>query len=190
MEQFIKDGEVKARNQIVIRTEEEMIICPNDETLAAHGWQPYVPVVAPRTMSPFEAVQNIVAKQFNERKDISNDEALEYMVIIRKWETYIGTTREAGTIVVYGDKPWRVRQAHLVQTQYPPSLDTASLYEVIDKKHTGDIDDPIPYTPPMEIFEGKYYTDGGVLYRCTRSSGIALSHNLSALVGAYVAIIN
>lgn len=190
MEQFIKDGEVKARNQIVIRTEEEMIICPNDEALAAHGWQPYVPVVAPRTMSPFEAVQNIVAKQFNERKDISNDEALEYMVIIRKWETYIGTTREAGTIVVYGDKPWRVRQAHLVQTQYPPSLDTASLYEVIDKKHTGDIDDPIPYTPPMEIFEGKYYTDGGVLYRCTRSSGIALSHNLSALVGAYVAIIN
>lgn len=189
MEQFIKDGEVKARNQIVIRTEEEMIICPNDATLEAHGWQPYVPVVAPRTMSPLEAVHNIVTKQFNERKDITNDEALEYMVIIRGWESYIGITREAGTIVVHDGKPWRVRQSHLVQAQYPPSLDTASLYEVIDKEHTGDIDDPIPYTPPMEIFDGKYYTEDGVLYRCTRSSGIALSHNLSALVGTYVELV-
>ena len=189
MEQFIKDGEVKARNQIVIRTEEEMIICPNDETLAAHGWQPYVPVVAPRTMSPFEAVQNIVTKQFNERKDISNDEALEYMIIIRKWETYIGITREAGTIVVHDGKPWRIRQTHTIQSIYPPSLDTASLYEVIDKEHTGDIYDPIPYTPPMEIFEGKYYTEGKVLYQCTRSSGTALSHNLSALVGLYVELV-
>lgn len=189
MEQFIKNGEVKARNQIVIRTEEEMIICPNDETLAAHGWQPYVPVVAPRTMSPLEAVQNIVTKQFNERKDISNNEALEYMVIIRKWETYIGTTLEAGTIVIHDDKPWRVRQAHLVQTQYPPSLDTASLYEVIDKEHTGDINDPIPYTPPMEIFEGKYYAEANNKFICIRSSEVALTHNLIDLTGLYVSLV-
>lgn len=188
MEQFEKDGEVKARNQIVIRTEEEMIICPNDDTLEAHGWQPYVPVVAPRTMSPLEAVHNIVTKQFNERKDISNDEALEYMVIIRKWETYVGSTLEAGTIVVYDDKPWRVRQEHLAQSHYPPSLDTASLYEVIDKEHTGDIDDPIPYVVPMKIFKDKYYIEDGIKYICTRDSGTALTHNLNALIGLYVAV--
>lgn len=186
MEQFIKNGEVKARNQIVIRTEEEMIICPNDETLAAHGWQPYVPVLAPRTMSPFEAVQNIVTKQFNERKDISNNEALEYMIIIRKWESYIGTTLEAGTIVVYDGKPWRIRQTHTIQSIYPPSLDTASLYEAIDKEHDGTLEDPIPYVAPMEIFEGKYYIQDKIVYKCIRNSETALTHNLSNLVNIYV----
>ena len=40
----------------------------------------------------------------------------------------------------------------------------------------------------MEIFNGKYYTQGGTKYLCTRDSGIALSHDLSALVGLYVQI--
>lgn len=38
----------------------------------------------------------------------------------------------------------------------------------------------------MEIFNGKYYTQGGVKYLCTRDSGTALTHDLSALVGLYV----
>ena len=49
-----------------------------------------------------------------------------------------------------------------------------------------DADDPIAYVPPMEIFNGKYYMQGGVKYLCTRDSGTALSHDLSALVGLYV----
>ena len=71
----------------------------------------------------------------------------------------------------------------------PPSLDTAALYEVIEVEPAGTQDDPIPYMPPMEIFNGKYYTQGGVLYKCTRDSGQALSHDLSALVGHYVEVI-
>lgn len=38
----------------------------------------------------------------------------------------------------------------------------------------------------MEIFEGKYYTQNEVLYKCIRDSGIPLSYGLSALVGTYV----
>jgi hypothetical protein len=52
------------------------------------------------------------------------------------------------------------------------------------------MEDPIPYTPPMEIFEGKYYTQYDVLYKCTRNSGIALSHDLYDLKGIYVEIVN
>lgn len=48
---------------------------------------------------------------------------------------------------------------------------------------------PSADTPPMEIFSGKYYTEGGVLYLCTRDSGQALSHDLSALVGLYVEVV-
>lgn len=71
---------------------------------------------------------------------------------------------------------------------YPPSLATASLYEVIVLTATGEKDDPIPYTPPMEIFNGKYYTQDEALYLCTRDSGVALSHNLRDLVGIYVEV--
>jgi hypothetical protein len=70
-----------------------------------------------------------------------------------------------------------------------PGLETASLWKVVDEEHEGTIDDAIPYTPPMEIFANKYYTQDGVLYRCTRDSGIPLSHDLSALVGLYVELV-
>ena len=63
------------------------------------------------------------------------------------------------------------------------------LYEVIEVEPAGTQDDPIQYTPPMEIFNGKYYTQGGVLYKCTRDSGQALTHDLAALVGLYVDVV-
>ena len=66
----------------------------------------------------------------------------------------------------------------------------ASLYERIVKDHEGTQDDPIPYAPPMEIFNGKYYTQDDVLYLCTRDSGQALTHNLSELVGLYVEVVS
>jgi len=42
----------------------------------------------------------------------------------------------------------------------------------------------------MEIFNGKYYTQDEVLYRCMRDSGQALTHNLSELVGLYVEVVS
>ena len=72
---------------------------------------------------------------------------------------------------------------------YPPSVNTASLYEVIVQQHSGTMEDPIPYTPPMEIFEGKYYLQNDTLYLCTRDSGTALSHDLAVWVGLYVKIV-
>lgn len=55
-----------------------------------------------------------------------------------------------------------------------------------ENNHEGTEDDPIPYTPPMELFNGKFYTQDGVKYKCTRDSGTPLSHDLKDLVGTYV----
>ena len=66
----------------------------------------------------------------------------------------------------------------------------ASLYERIVKDHEGTESDPIPYAPPMEIFNGKYYAQDDVLYLCTRDSGQALTHNLSELVSLYVEVVS
>jgi hypothetical protein len=90
---------------------------------------------------------------------------------------------------MYNSALWKARQTHTALEVYPPSVATASLYEVVVYHHEGTESDPIPYTPPMEIFEGKYYVQDGVKYLCTRNSGTALSHNLSDLVGIYCDII-
>lgn len=67
--------------------------------------------------------------------------------------------------------------------------ETAALYEVIEEQHEGTIEDPIPYAPPQEIFNNKYYIQYDVKYRCTRDSGTALTHDLTSLVGLYVEIV-
>lgn len=55
--------------------------------------------------------------------------------------------------------------------------------------HAGTDDDPIPYTPPMELFNGKYYTQDGVKYLCDRDSGQAFDYDLTELVGLYVELV-
>lgn len=194
MKKYIKDGVIKSRDNIVLKVTREIngkevklqVINPSEEAILADGWVEYIPPKVEPKKSRMQIVQELVVKQYNERTDITNEEALDYMAIIYPWDYYLDKVLTEGMMVTYDDKPWRVRQTHTPLEVYPPSLATASLYESIDKEHSGEDDDPIPYTPPMEIVEGKYYIQEGVVYRCTRNSEVALSHNLSALVGLYV----
>lgn len=198
MKRYIKDGIIKTRNNIVLRVTKEIdgkevklqVINPSEEAILADGWVEYLVEYTPPQGEPkksrMQIVEELVVKQYNERTDISNEEALDYMAIIYPWDYYLDKELTEGMIVTYEDKPWRVRQTHTAMEIYPPSLDTASLYEAIDKEHSGEADDPIPYTPPMEIFKGKYYIEEEVVYMCTRNSEVALSHKLGDLVGLYV----
>ena len=186
---YTKNGQVKLANRIVITTEESQIINPTHEMLLEAGWVEYVaPEVEPQPYrkSESEVMQEIVLEQYNQRTDIPNQEALDRMVVIYDWSKYIGKVLLQGQLCVYNDKVWRSRQEHTVLEVYPPSMDTASLYEVIEIIPTGEKDDPIPYTPPMEIFDGKYYSEDNLLYLCNRDSGTALTHRLADLVGIYV----
>lgn len=197
MKQYIKDGIIKSRNNIVLRVTKKIngkevnlqVINPSEEAILADGWVEYVPPKIEPKKSRMQIVQELVVKQYNERTDISNEEALDYMAIIYPWDYYLDKVLTEGMMVIYEDKPWRVRQTHTALEIYPPSLATASLYEAIDKEHDGTLEDPIPYNPPMEIFKDKHYVEDGVVYRCTRDSGTALSHKLSALVGLYVEVV-
>lgn len=131
-----------------------------------------------------ETIQE-TSKKIN-RIDLTDNEALSVKDFYPTWESKIGDNVEQGYKMRYGGNLWKVRQNHMIMEHYPPSKDTAALYEVIEEQHKGTIDDPIPYVPPMEIFSGKYYTQNDVKYRCTRDSGTALTHDLSALIGLYV----
>ena len=201
MKRYIKDGIIKTRNQIVVKSQRTIkdkdgndkvvgmnIYNPTEEIILADGWVEYIPEPKQRKKTPYEISQEIVLEQYNQRTDIPNQEALDRMVVIYDWSKYIGRVLKQGQLCVYNDKVWRARQEHTVLEVYPPSMDTASLYEVIEKIHTGEKDDPIPYAPPMEIFDGKYYSENGILYLCIRNSDTALTHELSMLVGLYVSI--
>lgn len=194
MKHYTKNGEIKPRNQIVLRVTKEIngkevklqVINPSEEAILADGWVEYIPPKVEPKKSRIQIVQELVVKQYNERTDISNEEALDYMAIIYPWDYYLDKVLTEGMMVTYEDKPWRVRQTHTPLEIYPPSLATASLYEAIDKEHDGTLEDPIPYNPPMEIFIDKYYIENNEIYKCIRNSGTALSHSLRDLIGIYV----
>lgn len=185
---YIKDGTIRDRSRIVIIKDDIQIINPTEELVIADGWQPYTPP-EPGEPQPTitDQLRDMVLEQYNGRTDITDEEALKRPLLVYSWDTYMGRSLAAGQVVSHDGKLWRVRQdVAAVLDNQPPSLATAALYEVIEVEPAGTQDDPIPYTPPMEIFNGKYYTQGGVLYKCTRDSGQALTHNLSDLVGLYV----
>lgn len=119
---------------------------------------------------------------------LSNKEALEVKEFYPEWSADSVEVKK-GERYLHGDLLWEVVQNHTTQELWKPSLATASLWKVVDEEHAGTQEDPIPYNPPMEIFKDKYYTQNEVLYKCTRNSGIPLSHDLSALIGTYVELV-
>lgn len=189
---YKKDGKIKERSRIIIFKDDQQIINPTDEMVIADGWVEYVapdPVVD-NSSEISKQLQDALLDQYNKRTDITDEDALKRPLLVYEWNTYIGKSLKTGQIVSYESKLYRVRQdISTVIESYAPQLSTASLYEVIEVASAGTIDDPIPYTPPMEIFNGKYYTQNGVKYKCIRDSQTALSHNLADLVALYVEVV-
>ena len=77
-----------------------------------------------------------------------------------EWKDFIGQKLETGNRVLHDDWLWKVRQpVNSVLEIYPPSVDTASLYERMDENHKGTEYDPKLYAPGMTLEQGKYYTE-------------------------------
>ena len=92
----------------------------------------------------------------------------------------------AGYKVQYNNKLWRAIQTHTSQEGWEPSTATASIWEEICESHSGTLEDPIPYNGNMALGSGKYYSQDGKVYRCTRDTGSPVYNALSELVGLYV----
>ena len=88
-------------------------------------------------------------------------------------------------------KLYRTEQPEYIFVEYyvPGTVGTESLFSLVDESHAGSKEDPIPFEKNMEIYDGLYYTQNGVLYRCIRSSGQPLYHDLALLVGSYVEVV-
>ena len=79
-----------------------------------------------------EVVQKLedITRKINQL-NLSNNEALSVKSLYPKWEDKIGSTIEAGFITLYDGNLWRAKQTHTVLENYPPTMNTTSLYEVI-----------------------------------------------------------
>ena len=88
------------------------------------------------------------------------------------------------------DTLYEVLQAHKLQENWKPGIDTASLYKVVEAGHAGTKEDPIPWQQGMELENGKFYTDKDVLYECIRDSGMPMAYDLKDLVsGGFVEVV-
>ena len=118
--------------------------------------------------------------------NIPDQEALECILIFPEWESYIGKSMPEGVRTQYEGKLYKSRQEiPTVLANQPPGIETAALYVVIDQEHEGTLEDPIPYDQMMEVFNGKYYIEDEIIYKCIRDSGQPLYATCASLVGNY-----
>lgn len=143
-----------------------------------------------------EKITQILNEEKREFKNrgLTAEQMLTHKAFAPKW----GEDIKEGDAVVKGDKftcegkLYAVLQDHTVLAINAPSIATASLYVEVTPDYTeegeeyGTLENPIPYEGNMVLENGKYYTQNGVVYLCTRDSINPIYHPLSALVGQYV----
>lgn len=124
--------------------------------------------------------------------ELTDEQSLQFKSLYPKWESFIGESLETNFKIQYNDKLYKVKQkvnTVLDQDGYRPGESgSEALYEEVNETNAGTLEDPIPYDNNMELFEGKYYSQNGVTYKCTRNTGQAVYNDLSSLVGIYVEI--
>lgn len=162
--------------------------------LASPDWTPEEGSAAdPSVTSDYGVVAGVLnaeksVKAGIQTMNLTDEESLEVRDLYPEWESKMGQQVNPGEKYRYGGKLWKVLQQHTVQENWKPGEGTESLYTEVSKGHAGTKEDPIPYNNNMELEDGKYYSQDGVTYLCTRDTGIPVYNPLADLVGIYVEV--
>lgn len=152
-----------------------------------YGVTMYKPETLPEVQAELQQAAIAVARI--QAQDFSDEHALEVKAIYPQWREVIGQTVDQGFKFLCEDVFYKTIQPSLtIKEQYIPGQGTESLYAVLDETHAGTQEDPIPYNGNMALESGKYYTQNGVIYRCTRDTENPVYQALADLVGLYVEI--
>lgn len=134
---------------------------------------------------------NLFAAQIN-NMEISDVDALKFKDLYPDWEEFIGKSLKTNFKVNHNGKLYKTLQevaTVLDQDGYRPGeVGSEALYEEINEVNAGTKEDPIPYNNNMELFNGIYYSQNGIVYKCTRNTEQPVYQDLSDLVGTYVEI--
>ena len=121
--------------------------------------------------------------------ELPDEKAVDVLALFPSWVSRIGTVLNAGERLNHKRRLWKVLQNHTAQSDWMPDTTPSLFAEVAADQEQGTIDNPIPYNGNMALEEGKYYTQGGVVYLCIRDTINPVYNDLSALVGLYVQIV-
>ena len=139
-----------------------------------------------RPLTAEEVSAMLIAQQIN-TLTVDDQTSLRMLEFYPEWVE--GQACAAGYKAQRGGKLWRCLQAHTAQNGWEPE-NAASLWEQICETHDGTKYDPIPYDGNMALESGKYYTQSGMTYLCSRDTVNPVYNDLSELVGIYVEVVN
>ncbi len=118
--------------------------------------------------------------------ELSDDEAKKVPALFPLWspdsEAYA-----VGDRVWYQASLYKCVQAHTSQSTWNPK-DAVSLWANVSEESQeadGSREHPFAWTSGMTSYEGKFYTEEGVLYLCIRDSGNPLYFPIASLIGTY-----
>lgn len=143
-----------------------------------------------RPLTESEVTRLLIAQQINSL-EVDDQTALRMRRYYPTFDELVGQTVTQGTKFRANDSEdadlYKTIQPELtIQAHYPPGEGTESLYIRIDEEHAGTLDDPIPYSGNMALESGKYYSQSGAVYLCTRDTVNPVYDALADLVGLYV----
>ena len=140
-----------------------------------------------RPLTEEEVTALLIRQQINSLT-VDDSTALRMAEFYPEWKDLIGTTVDkAGFKFTHGGELYKtIPEQHTFQADWVPGEGTESLYIRIDESHAGTLSDPIPYSGNMALETGKYYSQNGVVYLCTRDTVNPVYSALADLVGLYV----
>lgn len=137
-------------------------------------------------MNLIDKIKRLIALAKSEMAVLEDKDALEVLELYPQWQS--GKNYAVGDRVRYDGKLWKVVQGHTSQDSWKPDVAVSLFTQVQAGSQQGTIDNPIEYSLNMELIEGKYYVQDGVLYKCIRALAQSV-WDLSALVGNYVEVV-
>ena len=140
-----------------------------------------------RPLTADEVTRLLITQQINSLT-VDDNTTLRMREFYPEWEDLIGTTVDkAGFKFTHGGELYKtIPEQHSFQADWVPGVGTESIYTRIDETHTGTLTDPIPYSGNMALESGKYYSQSGAVYLCTRDTVNPVYSALADLVGIYV----
>ena len=137
-----------------------------------------------RPLTAEEVNAMLIRQQINSLA-VDDSTALRMVEFYPDWAA--GQDYPVGFKVQFGGALYKVLQSHTSQAGWEPE-NAASLWTEICESHAGTLTDPIPYSGNMALEAGKYYSQSGVVYLCTRDTVNPVYNALADLVGLYVEV--
>lgn len=137
-----------------------------------------------RPLAESEVISMLLSQKIQEI-EVDDNTALRMKSYYPEWEP--GKTYPVGHKLTRNGKLYKVIQSNTTQAGWEPE-NVPALFTEINETHSGELDDPIPYSGNMALEKGKHYLQDGEIYLCTSDTGNPVYHALADLVGLYVEI--